>query len=266
MMAKQAQSNIFVKEWILQVRFSKSCMGHNRLDSRQKDKKTQFEGNNTPRSSPRMKCSYIHSSLSKYKMFSLCFVCFSSEYIPHFSRGPFLYIVLFLFNLNLSPVDCISNLLDACLIRVFLEPFCVVVRLNITIQASFPHKCNQLVRCRAFNMIVTAIFSGISWFTVYFFIWNLSLVVWYPLVRYSLGDWVPIPHNVSQGSLNPRETTFVRHYLSLSSSHCPHTYLIVWPSSDYLTSSSMTHSLILLLNSFIPTKCIFKSNVGIFEN
>ena len=50
-------------------RLSKSSMGHNRLGSCQEDKKTQFERNNIPRSSSRMKCSYIHSSLSKQKVF-----------------------------------------------------------------------------------------------------------------------------------------------------------------------------------------------------
>ena len=125
-------------------------MRHNRLDSCQKYKKTQFEGNNTPRSSLRMKCFYIHSSLSKYKMFSPRFICFASDSMPHFSRGSFLYIVIFLFNPSLPPVDCISDLLDACSIRALLEPLCVAVRLNITVQASFPHKCGQLVRCRTF--------------------------------------------------------------------------------------------------------------------
>ena len=98
MMVQQAQNNIFVREWILQVRLDKSHMGHNRLYSHQKDKKTQFEGNNIPRSSPGMKCSYIHSSFSKYKIVSPCFVCFSSYYIPYLSRGSLLYIVLFIFN------------------------------------------------------------------------------------------------------------------------------------------------------------------------
>ena len=41
------------------------------LDSCQEDRKTQFERNNTPWSSPRMKCSYIHSISSKYKVFFL---------------------------------------------------------------------------------------------------------------------------------------------------------------------------------------------------
>ena len=141
-------------------------MDHNKLDSRREDKKTQFKGNNTPRSNSRTKCSYIHLSLSKYKMFPLSFVCFSSDSIPHFSQRSFLYKVLFLFNLSLPPVDCISDLLDACPIKALLKPLCVTVRLNITIQASFPHKCGQLVRCRTFNVVVATFILDFSRFTV----------------------------------------------------------------------------------------------------
>ena len=89
MMAQRAQNNIFVREWILQVRLSKSCMGHKRLDSPQKDKKTQIEGNNTHRSSSRMKCSYILSSFFKYKSSSLFCFFFFSVIPPYFSRGFF---------------------------------------------------------------------------------------------------------------------------------------------------------------------------------
>ena len=136
-------------------------MEHNRLDSCQKDKKTHFEGTNTPRSSPRMKCSYIHLGLSKYKMFPLHFVCFSSEYIPHFSWESFLYTVIFLFNPNFPPIDYISDFMDVCPIKFFLEPLCVAVRLNVIVQISFPHKCGQLVRCRAFNVVIAVFFSNI---------------------------------------------------------------------------------------------------------
>ena len=226
-------------------------MGHKRLDSSQKDKKTQFEGNNTPRSSLRMKCSYIHSSFFKYKMFSLFFFFFLSDYIPHFSRESFLYIVLFLFNPSLPSVDCISDLLDACPIRALLEPLCVVVKLNITVQTSFSHKCGQLVRCRTFNVVIATFFSNISWFIVDSFIWSLFLEVWYPPMQYSLGDWAPIPHNASRGILG-RQLLFVITY------PCPRpialqAYLTVRPSSGYPTSLSMAHGPILLFGSFFPT-------------
>ena len=144
-------------------------------------------------------------------MFSLSFVCFSSDSIPHFSQGSFHYIVLFLFNPSLPHVDCLSDLLDACPIKALLEPLCVAVRLNITVQTLFPHKCSQLIRCKTFNVVIAAFFSYISRFTVDSFNWNLSLEVWYPPAWYSLGDQAPIPHNTSRGSLDPQETTFVRH-------------------------------------------------------
>ena len=191
-------------------------MGHKRLDSPQKDKKTQIEGNNTHRSSSRMKCSYILSSFFKYKLSSLFCLFFFSQWFPPISHeGSFLYIVIFLFNPSLSSVDCISDLLDAYPIRALLEPLCVIARLNITAQASFPHKCDQLVSCKTFNVVVATFFLDISWFTVNSFIWNLSLEEWYPLAWYSLSNRVPIPHNISQGSLDPRETTFYSSLLVL---------------------------------------------------
>ena len=118
MMAHQAQNNIFVREWILQVKLNKSCMGHNRLDLRQKDKKTQFEENNTPWSSPRMKCFFIHSSLSKYKIF-YSFSPFKLH--PLFFTRAISFYSPVLFNPILSLVDHVGNLLDACPIRNLLE-------------------------------------------------------------------------------------------------------------------------------------------------
>ena len=70
------------------------------------------------------------------------------------------------FDPNLPLVDYVDDLLDACPIRALLETLCVAVRLNITNQASFPHKCGQLVKCRTFNMMVVAFFLDISQFTV----------------------------------------------------------------------------------------------------
>ena len=67
---------------------------------------------------------------------------------------------------NLPLVDDVDDLLYACPIKILLETLFVVVRLNITVQASFPHKCGQLVRCRIFNVVVAAFFSNISQFTV----------------------------------------------------------------------------------------------------
>ena len=117
-----------------------------------------------------MKCSYILSSFFKYKLSSLfcLFVCLVIP--PNFSQESFLYLLLFLFNLSLPSVDYISNILDACPIKALLELLCVAVGLNITIQASFPHKCSQLVKCKTFNLVVVTFFLDISRFIVDYFI------------------------------------------------------------------------------------------------
>ena len=92
-------------------------MGHNRLDSCQKDKKIQFEGNNTHRSSPRMKCSYVYSSFFKVQGV----LSFPLRLHAPFFMGVISLYSPILFNPNLSLVDHVSNLLDACLIRNLLE-------------------------------------------------------------------------------------------------------------------------------------------------
>jgi len=56
--------------------------------------------------------------------------------------------------------------MDAYPIIALLEPLYIAVRLNITVQTSFLHKCSQLVRYKKFNVVVAAFFSDISWFTV----------------------------------------------------------------------------------------------------
>ena len=166
-----------------------------------------------------MSYSYIYSSFFLSTRCSLFFSPFSQRLHALFFRGAFLVYGLVIFNPSPPLVGHVDDLLDACPIRNLLEVLWVAVSWNILAHGSFPHKCGQLVRCWAFNVVVTAFFSDISWFTVNSFIWNLSLEVWYPLSRYSLGNRAPTPHNAPRGSLGPWETTFVRHYLSLS--HCP---------------------------------------------
>ena len=46
-----------------------------------------------------------------------------------------------LLNSNLPPVDYVDDFLDACPIRAFLKNLGVAVRLNITVQELFSHKC-----------------------------------------------------------------------------------------------------------------------------
>ena len=125
------------------------------MDSHQKDKKTQFEGNITPRSSLRMKCSYIHSSLSKYKIF----YSFSPFRLP-FSlfKGVISLYSPILFNPNLPLVDHVGNLLDTYPIRNLIEALWVAVDWDILAHGSFPHKYGQLVRCRTFNVVVVPFF------------------------------------------------------------------------------------------------------------
>ena len=77
--------------------------------------KTQIDRNNAPRSSPRMRCSYINSSLSEYNVFFF----FSSflDYMSHFFiMAISLYSPLPL-HPSLPPVDFVKNLLDACPIK-----------------------------------------------------------------------------------------------------------------------------------------------------
>ena len=98
-------------------RLSKSNMGHNKLDSCQKDKKIQFEGNNTHRSSPRMKCSYVYSSFFKVQGV----LSFPLRFHALFFTGVISLYSPILFNPNISLVDHVGDLLDACPIRYLLK-------------------------------------------------------------------------------------------------------------------------------------------------
>ena len=69
---------------------------------------------------------------------------------------------LTLFNPSLPLVDFVGDPLDACPIKTLLETLYVAVRLNMTVQVLFPHKCSQLIRCKTFNMVVAAFFLDIS--------------------------------------------------------------------------------------------------------
>ena len=73
---------------------------------------------------------------------------------------------LTLFDPSLPLVDYVGDPLDACPIRTLLETFYTTVRLNITIQVTFPHKCGQLVSCRTSNVEVVAFFLDIFLFAV----------------------------------------------------------------------------------------------------
>ena len=68
---------------------------------------------------------------------------------------------LTLFDPNLPLVDYVGDSLDVCPIRTLLETLYVAVKLNITVQTSFPHKCGQLFRCESFKVVVAAFFQDI---------------------------------------------------------------------------------------------------------
>ena len=114
-----------------------------------------------------------------------------------------------------------------------------LVRLNITFQASFPHKCSQLVRCRAFNMVVVVFFSDISQFTIVSSLWSLSSKAWLPLAWYLPGGRAPDSHIAFRGSLAPRETSLVRCYRPCPQPINPLAFLTAWPSSGSWASSGM---------------------------
>ena len=148
-------------------------MGLNWLDSYQEDKKTQCNRNNTPWSGLRMKCSYIYSSLSKYKMFFFLFFFLLRLHAPFFIRVFSLYSPSIL-HPHLPLVDLLDDLLDVYPIQNPLEALWIVVNWDITVQVSFSHKCGQLIRCKAFNMVVIAFFPNISSFVVGYLPWSLS--------------------------------------------------------------------------------------------
>ena len=101
-----------------------------------------FKEKNAPRSNPKKINSYIYSYYFPIqRVLSMYFFCRLNA--PFFMEAFSLYSLFLSFHLSLP-----------------------LVRLNITFQASFPHKCGQLVRCRVFNMVVVVFFSDISQFTI----------------------------------------------------------------------------------------------------
>ena len=67
---------------------------------------------------------------------------------------------------NLPLVDLIDDLLDACPIQNLLEALWVAVNRDTTVQVSFPYKYGQLIRCKAFNMVVAVFFPDFFAFVV----------------------------------------------------------------------------------------------------
>ena len=90
-----------------------------------------------------------------YKNSSYCYNV--SLLIPdHSPSGSFFYFILpSFFHPYLPRVGWIAGI-DPCSISTFLKFLVVAVKLKITVQLSPPHKCDQLIRCRAFNTVVAA--------------------------------------------------------------------------------------------------------------
>ena len=113
--------------------------------------------------------------------FSLLTFRFSA---PFFIRAFFLYSLSIL-HPNLPLVNLISDLLDDCLIKNLLEALWIAVNWDIIVHVSFLHKWGQLVRCRAFNVVVAAFLPDLSSFIVGFLPWNLSSKEWLPFIAFS---------------------------------------------------------------------------------
>ena len=148
MMAQQALINIFVREWILQVKdlVNQVWATIDWIRTR-RIRKHNSKGITLLGQVRGWSVLIFSQAFSKYKVLFL----FLSDYMPPFSWSPFPYIVLLfsillysltLFDPNLPLVDYVGGLLDACPIRTLLETLYVAIRLNIIVQASFPHKCS----------------------------------------------------------------------------------------------------------------------------
>ena len=81
---------------------------------------------------------------------------------PSFMKALPLYSLPVSLHPRFPLVDYVDDLLDACPDITLLEVLDVAVRLNIPILASFPHKSDQGIRCRTFNVVVVVFFSDIS--------------------------------------------------------------------------------------------------------
>ena len=108
---------------------------------------------------------------------------------------------------NLPLVDFIGDLLDACPIKKLLKALWIVVNWNIIVQVSFSHKCSQLIKCKAFKMMVAAFFPDISSFVVGFLPWSLSSKEWLPFVQHSQSGRVSTFHNAFPRKLGSSAAT-----------------------------------------------------------
>ena len=106
-------------------------------------------------------------------MFFFLFFFLLRLHAPFFI-GVFSLYSPFILHPHLPLVDLLDDLLDVYPIQNPLEALWIVVNWDITVQVSFSHKCGQLVRCKAFNMVVVGFFPNISSFVVGYLPWSLS--------------------------------------------------------------------------------------------
>ena len=118
---------------------------------------------------------------------------------------------------------------------------------------SSPHKCDQVVWCRAFNVVVAAFSPDISSFVVGYFPWYLSSKEQFPFVQNFRDSWAPFFHNTFRGSSTPREPLHVCYYLPLFSIYRSHSLSNISTILGLYMSSSTAHDPMILLGLFIIT-------------
>ena len=124
----------------------------------------QIDRSNSPRSSPRMRISYIWLSLSMYSVFSLFFLP-SLITCPIFVATIPLYSRSF-FTSQPSTYWFLKKSLECLFHQNLLEALWGDMSWDDTIQVSFFHKCGQFIWCSAFNVVVIVFFLDISFLVV----------------------------------------------------------------------------------------------------
>ena len=125
----------------------------------------QIDRSNSPRSSPRMRISYIWLSLSMYSVFSLFFFFLLWLHAP-FLWWLFPYIVAHFLHLSPPPIDFLRNPLNACSIRTSWK-LCEEIWAGITLfRCRFSINAANSFWCSAFNVVVIVSFLDISFLVV----------------------------------------------------------------------------------------------------
>ena len=138
MMAQQAHNNIFVREWILQVKDSANQVWatidwvHTRKISKHNLKGITFLGQVR---------GWSVLIFTQVYLSRRCFFFFSKSHPPFF-MGTFPLYIPVIFNFGPPLVDHVGDLLDAYPIKNLLETLWVTVNWDIFAERLFPHKCS----------------------------------------------------------------------------------------------------------------------------